>query len=293
MQKKQNILVYSEVTLAIFINIILFILKYWIGSKLDSVALKADAWHTLSDTITSIILLIGFWISIKKPDKKHPFGHGRAESLTALLIGVILAYIGFNFLEESIYRLRTYSSVVFDSTAFIIIGISVVSKEGLAQFSIRAGKKLDSNSLKADGWHHRSDAISSGIVLVGAFFGRFFWWIDGVLGIAISILIMYATYKIFRESISTLLGEKLTKELEEEIKDIINKIDKRVKEVHHFHAHKYGDHLEITFHIRLPKTMSLKEAHDISSNIELNIREKMSIESTIHIEPLIKNKVKK
>lgn len=293
MLKKQKKLAYIEVLLATTINLILFVLKYWIGSKLDSIALKADAWHTLSDTISSIILLLGLWISSKKPDREHPFGHGRAESLTALLIGVILAFIGFQFLEESILRLRTYSSASFDTAALIIIGISVISKEGLAQFSLWAGKKLNSNSLKADGWHHRSDAISSAVVLVGAFLGSYFWWIDGILGIIVSLLLMYATYEIFKDSITTLLGEKPSQELHNKINKVVNKIDKRAKEVHHLHVHRYGDHREITFHIRLPKTMKLKDAHDIASKIEEKLKTEIAVEATIHIEPNFSNKVKK
>ena len=176
---KKNRLAYIEGWLSIFTNIILFGLKYWAGIVTGSVAIIADAWHTLSDSISSVIVLIGIKISDKPADKEHPFGHGRAELIASMIIGVLLAIIAFNFVLESIEKLKDHESVVYGKLAIIVTIVSILSKEMLAQYAFWAGRKIKSPILKADGWHHRSDAISSILILIGIFIGKYFWWVDG------------------------------------------------------------------------------------------------------------------
>lgn len=270
--------------LSIFVNIMLFGLKYWAGIVSGSVALIADAWHTLTDSISSAILLIGINIAKRPADQKHPFGHGRAELVTSIIIGVILAVIGFSFLTESIQRLRNKEEVVFGAIAIIVTIISVIVKEGMARFALWAAKKEKSKAIKADGWHHRSDALSSLIILLGIMMGRYFWWIDGVLGLMVSGLIFYTAYKIIKESTDTLLGETPEDILLEKIKTIAKKVYQKNLRLHHFHVHKYGDHTEMTFHIILPKSMKLKEAGALTKTLFEKIREELDIVATIHID---------
>jgi len=251
--------------------------------------MKADAWHTLSDTLTSLIVIVGFWISARKPDDKHPFGHGRAELISAVIIGTLLSIVGFEFLRESISRLMLHQGVLFNATAIIIFLLSVLLKEAMASFSIWAGKKIESRALIADGWHHRSDAIASGVIVIGAFFGRYFWWIDGVAGIFVSFLIFYATYDILQQSISALLGEKPDDKFIDKLTHFILSAYPQVSNFHHLHVHKYGDLMEITFHLHFPMNMSIKEAHDITTAIEKSIRNEFKMEATIHIEPILVN----
>lgn len=196
---------YLQGWISIIVNGLLFILKYWAGFVTGSLALMADAWHTLSDSLSSIIVVIGTKISNKPPDKEHPFGHGRAELIAAIIIGVILGLIGFEFARDSIARLANHGSVVFGKFAIWVTVISIVVNECLAQFSFWAGRTTGNPALKADGWHHRSDAISSLIILVGIFAGSYFWWIDGVLGLIVSLLIFYAAYEIIKEGTDPLL----------------------------------------------------------------------------------------
>lgn len=288
-QRSKSYYAYLEGWVSIFVNILLFGLKYWAGIVSGSVAIIADAWHTLSDSISSIIVILGARTSKIPPDKEHPFGHGRAELIASLIIGVFLSVIAFNFLLESITRLRNHESAEFGIIAIIAIVASIILKEFLAQFAFWAGKKSNNKSLKADGWHHRSDAISSVIVLVGIFISDYFWWIDGVLGIIVAALLFYASYEILKESYSSLLGEKPDDELIEKLKQIGREEIEIEIDMHHFHLHNYGDHNELTFHIRLPDEMSIKEAHDISSKLETRIREEFDIYSTIHYDPLEKN----
>lgn len=276
---------YLEGWLSIVLNVILFGFKYWAGLKSDSVAMIADAWHTMSDTFTSVIIVISFMIAALPADKQHPFGHGRAEVISAIVIGTALALVGFNFLKESIMRLQNYQAAQFASLAIIVFVISVILKEALAQFSIWAGRKIHSQALLADGWHHRSDAIASGLIVVGALAGGYLWWIDGVMGICVSALILYATYDILKGSVSSLLGERIDPLLEYKIKNLTRRIAPAVSCLHHVHVHRYGDHIEVSLHIKLPHEMTVKEAHDLATRLEDAMRREMNVEPTIHIEP--------
>lgn len=279
---------YLEGFISTILNILLFGLKYWVGIQTFSVAIVADAWHTLSDSLTSVIVIIGFKISSKPADKEHPFGHGRAELISSVIIGTLLIIVGFNFLVESIHRFINYQSANYQNLAVIMFIISTIIKEGLAQFSIRAGKKINSYSLIADGWHHRSDAIVSFLILIGIFLGEYFWWVDSIMGIVVSLLIFYTAYNISKNAISALIGEKPDENLISEIRKIVNYNISRDVKLHHFHIHTYGNTKELTFHIRLPGDMRLEEAHQIATNLEEKIKEKMDIETTIHIEPFKK-----
>lgn len=286
MRNKKTFWAYLEGWLSISINIILFGLKYWAGIVTGSVAIVADAWHTLSDSLTSMVVLIGTRTATKPADKEHPFGHGRAELIASIIIGVLLAVVGFNFIAAGVSRLVHHESAAFGTLAVVVIAISVILKEGIAQFSFWAARKTKSPVLRADGWHHRSDAVTSLLILVGVFIGKYFWWIDGVLGIIVALFILYAAYDVLKEAISPLLGEEPDKELVANIKGISERIVSSSINLHHIHFHRYGGHAEITFHILLDGTMTLTEAHAIATTIEDAIREELQIEATIHVEPL-------
>lgn len=284
---------YLEGTVSIIVNTLLFGLKYWVGIKTFSIAIIADAWHTLSDSLTSLVVIIGFKVSSKPADKKHPFGHGQAEIISSVIIGTLLALVGVSFLISSIQKFINHQSASYGNLAIVVFIISVIVKEGLAQFSIRVGKKINSQSLIADGWHHRSDALVSLMILLGIFIGGYFWWVDSIMGAVVSLVIFYTTYIILKKSISTLIGEGPSEDFEAEIRKIVaNNVSHDVK-LHHLHCHKYGENKELTFHIRLPADMRLKDAHKIAEELEEKIKEEMDIETTIHVEPIIARENKK
>lgn len=272
--------------ISIVVNALLFILKYWAGIVTGSIALTADAWHTLSDSMSSIVVVVAVKLSSRKADKDHPFGHGRWEQIAAMFIGFILAIIAWGFLTSSIEMFRSHKSANFGTLAIVITIISIVVKEGLAQYSFYVARKTGNVSIKADGWHHRSDALSSVVVLIGIFFSGMFWWIDSVLGIIISFMLFYATFVIIKEAINKLLGEEPTEELINRIKDIIITVYPEETDAHHFHIHNYISHQELTFHIRLNPVFNIAKAHLIVSDIEKKILEETGITATIHIEPL-------
>ena len=285
-KNKSKSLPIVEGWLSILLNILLFIIKYWAGMVTGSIAILADAWHTLSDSFTSVIVLIGVKISKRPANKEHPFGFGRAELIASIIISVLLFVVGFNFIVESLVKLSNHEITQFGNIAIIVISISIILKEAMAEFAFWASKKSDSTVLKADAWHHRSDAISSLIILIGIFLGKYFWWIDGVLGIIVALFIFYAAYEILKQTISPLIGKRPSDELIQNINNICKNVTPSDIFIHHFHEHKYGKHIEITFHIQLPGNMNLKNAHNIANEIEEEIRKNLNIEATIHMEPI-------
>lgn len=282
--EKRN-LGYLEGALSAVLNTLLFGLKIWVGSAAGSVAMIADAWHTMSDTLTSLVVVLGFWVSSRPGDRKHPFGHGRAELVAAVVIGTLLGVVGANFLKDAIVQLRERRGAEFGAAAVIVFAVSVLLKEGIAQFSIRAGRRVKSQALVADGWHHRSDALASALILVGAPLQRRFWWIDGVLGIGVSLLILYAAFDILRNAADPLMGEVPDEQIVRSIRTLADERVPEASDIHHIHVHRYGDHVEVTLHARMPQDMTVKEAHHAASSLEGILKERLGFEATVHLEP--------
>ena len=277
---------YREGLVSVILNLLLFVLKYYAGIASASLALIADAWHTLSDSLTSLVVIFGIKLSSKKPDKEHPFGHGRWEQISALIIAILLALIGVEFMKDAIARLRGHEAADFGWLAYLATVASIVLKEGLARYAFYIARKTGNAAVKADGWHHRSDALSSLMVLAGLFLSPYFWWIDSVLGMLISFMLFYAAYGIIREAVNKILGEEPSEEVIGKVEQIVKAEMGNVAYPHHYHIHHYGDHIEFTFHIQVPGEETVEEAHRKATLIEMQIKTELKIDATIHIEPL-------
>jgi cation diffusion facilitator family transporter len=271
--------------ISVVLNTLLFGVKFWFGRASGSVSMVADAWHTLSDTLTSVVVIVGFFIMARPADREHPFGHARAEGISAIVIGVLLAVVGGSFLLDSVRRLISFKAATFSVAAIAVFAGSIVLKEALAQFAFWAGKKISSRAVTADGWHHRSDAIASALIVIGALVGRSVWWMDGALGIAVSMLILWTAIDIVRGSASPLLGESVDQVTEAHVADAIRAEYPAVEDVHHLHMHRYGRNVELTVHVRLPARMTVEEAHAISQRMENRILHGLGIVATVHVEP--------
>lgn len=267
-------------------NVTLSGLKYWAGISTGSLALVADAWHSISDVITSAVVLVGGKISRKPADDDHPFGHGRAEHIAAIIIGVVLAIVAFDFILNGIEKFGDRSHTSYSTFAWIAIIISILMNEMMTQYSFWAGKKIKSTMLIADGWHHRTDALSSIIVLIGIALGSSFWWTDAVLSIIVALMIGYASYEILSKEITSLLGESPTDELLNSIRETAQKSVDIPLHLHHIHLHDYGKHTEMSCHIKLPASMSLQEAHEICTRIEKSVKKEFGFITTVHPEPI-------
>ena len=278
-----------EGIVSVVVNAVLFAVKFWVGLTTGSIALVADAWHTMSDSLTSIFVVLAAKLASKKPDKEHPFGHGRWELISALLIAFVLAFIGYEFLSGSIERFQNRESVIYGTMALVITIISIIVKELLAQYGFYIGRKTNNPVVTADGWHSRSDALSSVVVLIGIIVSKFaldLWWMDSVLGMFCALAIFYAAFEIMKESITRILGEEPDAEFIEKLDMELDKLYGSNLSIHHLHLHNYISHKELTLHIRLDKHMTIEDGHEIATVIEEMIEEQFNIAATIHVEPL-------
>ncbi|MDR0569069.1 MAG: cation diffusion facilitator family transporter [Spirochaetaceae bacterium] len=277
---------YLEGLISIAVNSALFALKLWTGITTGSIALTADAWHTLSDSVSSIVVVIAVKLSVKKADKEHPFGHGRIEHIASLFIAFFLGIIAYEFLKNAAMQFRGGASVEYGAAAVAVTAVSILVKEVLAQYAFYIAKKTGNSGVKADGWHHRTDALSSIIVLAGILSAKRFWWIDCALGGAVALLLFYAACKIIQEASAALLGEEPNPDLIKRITDKVKTVYKDDLQLHHFHIHNYVVHKELTFHIRLNKNLTIEQGHTIATEIENTIADTFEIIATIHVEPL-------
>ncbi|MEM0282091.1 MAG: cation diffusion facilitator family transporter [Desulfurococcaceae archaeon] len=275
---------YIEGIVSVVVNTILFFFKYYVGLIYNSIAVIADAFHTLSDSLTSIILILGYVVTRKPPDHEHPFGHGRAEFIGGLIIGVLLAMVGYDFTTRSIDKLINKLTLTFSYVLIVVLVVSTLIKLLLSLWAYNLGEKAGSQPIKADAWHHVSDTLATGILAIAIFLGRNFWWIDGVLGLVVSGIIFLTSAKIIYDASSELLGKAPAKSELEALEKVIREEFPEVKRLHHVHFHRYGDHVEVTFHVELPGNISLKEAHEIATRIENTVRRKLKYEATIHVE---------
>jgi cation diffusion facilitator family transporter len=276
---------YIEGIVSIILNTLLFAAKLWAGIVTGSLALIADAWHTLSDSISSIVLVVAAKLMSKKADKEHPFGHGRWEQIAALFIAFILGIIGYDFLKQAIFKFGQKETVQFGVIAYVVMGASVVVKEALAQYAFYIARKTGNEGVRADGWHHRSDSLASLIVLLGILFAQQFWWSDSALAVIVALFLFYATFTIIKETVTKMLGEEQQKDLVEKITTHVKAAYHDTLQIHHFHLHDYVTQKELTLHIRLDKNLSIEKGHQIASEIEENIRKEFDIIATVHIEP--------
>lgn len=276
---------FIEGSVSIVINVILFGLKLWAGIVSGSLALIADAWHTLSDSASSIMLIVGERVAQKPPDHEHPFGHGRAQIITALFIGFLLAFVAVEFSIKGVNLFLEPKSANFGRLAIIVTIVSILLKEALAQMAFYYARKSGNPALKADGWHHRGDALSSVAVLIGIFLSDYWWGVDALLSLIIAGMLFYASFSIFREGIHTLLGEKPDKKQEKRLNQICADVFGDNMNLHHVHIHRYGHHYEVTFHVELRSDKTLAQVHDLMERAESRIRDEMDMEATIHPEP--------
>jgi len=278
-----------EGIVSVVVNAVLFAVKFWAGTVTGSIALVADAWHTMSDSLTSIFVVFSAKLASKKPDKEHPFGHGRWELISAIMMAFVLAFIGYEFLAGSIERFQNRESVVYGTLAIVVTVVSIIIKELLAQYGFYIGRKTNNPVVTADGWHSRSDSLSSVVVLIGIIVSRFaigFWWMDSVLGVFCALAIFYAAFQIMKEAVTKILGEELEQEFIDKLNLEVKKIFDIDLDIHHLHLHNYISQKELTLHIRLDKNMTIEKGHEITTVIEDMIEEQFDMAATIHVEPL-------
>ncbi|UCD13838.1 MAG: cation diffusion facilitator family transporter [Thermoplasmatales archaeon] len=279
---------YLEATISIVGNTALFLLKLFLGLFINSIALIADAFHTLSDVGTSGVVIFGFKLAKQPSDIEHPFGHGRVEYIATLIIAILLVITGVGFIQQSIERIINNIGIINQEFAIIIgiiIIVSSIIKEAMARFSFALGEKINSDVLIADAWHHRSDVFASiavGISIIASSFGYPF--IDAIFGIIVSFIIIYVGINLARTSSNFLVGQAPDNQLIKEIKEVASQT-KNVKGIHDISLHDYGTTKIVTLHAEVDDNLSLEKAHKTADELEKNIQDKTKYSTVIHIDP--------
>ena len=272
------------------LNILLFIGKYFAGFISGSIAVTADAVNNLSDAGSSFMTLVGFKFAGMKPDKEHPFGHGRFEYLSGLAVSMAIILMGFELLKSSVSKVMNPTEVNMDALATGILVVSICVKIYMAVYNLNTAKKIDSAAMKATGMDSLSDTISTTVVLFSSVVSKVFHWnIDGYCGILVAILILYAGVNAAKETISPLLGTAPSKELVNEIKEIVMSHEEIVG-IHDLIVHDYGPgRMIISLHGEVSGDEDVFVLHDVIDCIERELADKLHCEAVIHMDPIAVN----
>lgn len=265
-------------------NLLLVAAKATIGIIAHSVSVILDAVNNLTDMLSSIITIIGTKIAHKKPDKKHPFGHGRVEYVTALAIAVIILVAGGSAIYTSITSLIEGSQSSYTYTSLIIISVAILVKVFLGLLFRKVGKKVESEALKASGIDALFDAILSTATLIGALIGMFAHvYIEGYLGILIGLFIIKSGIDVLRTALSSIIGERPSKELALKIKKIVNSFD-GVLGAYDLILNNYGPNRSIgSIHIEVNEDMTAREIHKLTRQIQEKIYLEIGVILTVGI----------
>ncbi len=274
-----------ESWVSISANVFLTILKVIFGLLTNSIALIADAAHSASDIFSSLVVLFGFSLAKKKPDREHPYGHGRSEYLAGLIIAVMLIGAGAAFVFSSYSRLVSQTFASSSISAIVAITAAILIKEFLYYFSAKLGELINSDALTGDAWHHRSDSLSSILVLI-ALIGGYYGMpaLDAYLGFGVALFVIYAGLKIARKSCSRLLGAAPTEVLKNGVVNCAREID-GVIDAHDLEIHDYGSWKIVTIHIEVNGRLSLDEAHEIAHMVEDHVSSSFYCETVVHLDP--------
>lgn len=275
----------------IALNIILCLMKFFVGSVTGSIAITADAVNNLSDAGSSAVTVFGFKMAGKPADREHPFGHGRIEYITAMIVSFIILFMGIELAIQSVNKIRSPEDVKFSLIGAIIIAVSILGKLWLALFNKKLGKRIDSPAMTAVVADSLSDIAATSVTLLALILSNFFpsLHIDGWLGILVACFVLKAGVDIFRDTLSSLIGKPPSKELVEELKNKILSYD-HVSGIHDLIMHNYGpDSFFATVHVEIPSDIDVMVGHDIIDHIENDVKKEMGIELTIHYDPLAVN----
>lgn len=286
--------IYQTTLTGTALNAALIVLKFVAGIVGRSSAMIADAVHSLSDFVTDMIVLIFVRIADKPRDKGHDYGHGKFETFATLIIGLILALAGVGLMVngiELIIASANGSALPRPGMAALIIAVvSIVSKEWLYHYTIGKGRKVRSQAVIANAWHHRSDAFSSGGTLIGIagamFLGEKWRILDPVAAVIVSLFIIKSGYDIMKPSVSELLEASLSDDDEKEIRRVVENVD-GIRNVQNMRTRHIGNNIAVDLQVTMDGSMTLHEAHAIATQAEQAVRTHFGDGSfvNIHMEP--------
>ena len=272
----------------IFTNIVLGIVKLIIGIISNSVSIMADAANNIADTASSILTIIGFKLSSKKPDKDHPYGYARYEYVAGFVIAIMMFIMGLTFAKESIVKIFNPEELVINWITYLILVIAIIGKGIQMLVYLDFAKAINSNTLKANSVDTRNDIISTTAILISMIvMGIFKINLDGILGLAVSGFVIYSSIGMIKEVLEPIIGIVPTEEQVKEISEKLLKYD-YVEGIHDLVIHNYGVHNDfVTVHVEIDSKMDIMKAHDMMDNIEKDFRDELGISLTIHMDPIV------
>lgn len=272
----------------IILNILLVAGKLTVGIIAGSVAIIADAVNNFSDAASSVITLIGFKLAGQKPDKEHPFGHGRIEYVAGLIVSVLIIFMGFELGKSSVEKIITPEKAEFSYVAMGVLIASILVKFWMFYFNRKIAKRINSPSIKATATDSLSDVVATSVVLVALIVGQYTDLpIDGIAGLVVALFIFKAGWGAVKSTQAPLLGRPMSKELAEEIDKLALEHDD-ILGIHDLVYHDYGPGRAIvTFHAEVPADGNLMDTHALIDHIEREIGEKFGIEAVIHMDPIV------
>lgn len=271
----------------IICNIFLFLVKLVVGLMVHSVSVMADAFNNLSDAGSSLISFVGVKIASKPADEEHPFGHGRMEYISALIVSFLVLEVGFTFLKDSINKIKSPEAIRFQMVSVVILLLSICVKLWLGLFNRKLGKKIDSKVMIAVFTDSMGDVLTTTATIVSLLFFHFTEInIDGIVGIGVALVVMWAGVGIAKDTLEPLLGEAIDPEEYQRIKKFVESYDGIIGS-HDLIVHNYGPNRSMaSIHAEVPNNADIKESHEIIDKIERDAVENLGIFLVVHMDPV-------
>ncbi len=268
-------------------NIFLFAIKLTVGTVINSIAVTADAINNLTDAASSVITLVSFKMTNKPADKEHPFGHGRIEYISAMIVSFLVILVGFEFIKSSVQRIMNPEPVMFNWITFILLSLSVIIKLWMSLFNKKIGKLIGSKAMEATAMDSISDVITTSVVLFSLILSIWVTFpIDGYIGVLVALFIMYSGFSLTKDTLNPLLGEAPDMELVNAIKSKVMAYE-GVIGVHDIIVHNYGpNRCVVSLHTEVPADIDITVAHDVIDKAEQEISEELDIHLVIHMDPI-------
>lgn len=268
-------------------NLLLFVGKLLVGLLSGSLGIMGDAFNNLSDAGSSVVTLVGVKLSAAPPDKEHPFGHGRIEYISAMMVALLILLAGFELFTSSIGKIRNPEPVDFHIVSLVVLGASILVKLWMALFYRGIGNRIQSTTLKAAATDSRNDVAGTLVVLVSAVVEwQTGWQIDGWVGTAMAVFVMWSGFSVVRETISPLLGQAPDSALVQQIKDTVL-AHEGIVGVHDLMIHNYGPgRCVISLHAEVPCGRDLLQSHDLIDLVERELSRRFGAITCIHMDPV-------
>ena len=275
-------------TVGIVCNLLLFVFKLVVGTISGAVSITADAMNNLSDASSAVVTLIGFKLAEKPADADHPYGHARYEYLSGLAVAGLIVVIGFELAKTSVEKILHPAEVIFSLPVCIVLVGSILVKLWMGLFNRRLGKMVNSTALLATAADSRNDAISTTAVLLAGILGTAFGWkIDGWMGLAVALFILYSGAMLAKETISPLLGENASPELRQQIAELVSSVPE-VLGYHDLMVHDYGPGQRFaSMHVEMDQSADPLSCHELIDNLERACLQQLKVNLIIHYDPVV------